>query len=331
MTIPLKEVSIAPLPTIDYDLLLARDRFEIARLVDICRTHGFFYLKFAGSQAERLLSNSDDVVDLMRDYFQQPLETKLKDVRGTVTHGYCPTGRYTGAKRGERDCYETLKISEAEMDARAPQLPNVVHQHTELFSDFISGSHAALITVLKCLSIGMNLDETERFENKHRPNEPACTTMVLFRYPRQVVDGEGIGHNVHTDIGSLTLLYCQDWGLQLLSPENNEWGFVEPRPGHTIINVGDSLRFLSNNQLRSCVHRVIPLTERQETDRYSIAYFLRAEDQSVFVDSKKRELSARSWHDEKYEVFRQPHEVQEIDMVLTGGMEKQGRDRKSVV
>jgi isopenicillin N synthase-like dioxygenase len=170
----------------------------------------------------------------------------------------------------------------------------------------------------------MGLTGTARFENKHRPDVPARTTMVLFRYPRQLKEGAGISHNMHTDIGGLTLLFCENYGLQVLSPETDERGFIAPKPGHAVINVGGSLRFLSGHKLSSCVHRVIPVTKRQEEHRYSIAYFLRPEDNAIYVDSKGRELSARAWHDEKYNVFRKPHEKQEKDMVLTGGMEKNG-------
>jgi isopenicillin N synthase-like dioxygenase len=210
------------------------------------------------------------------------------------------------------------------MKARAPQLPSSVKKNIELFESFISGSHSAVIKILECLSTGMGLTGAVRFENMHRADAPARTTMVLFRYPKQVKEGGGAGHNMHTDIVSLTLLYCEDWGLQALSPETHESGFIAPKPGHAVINVGDSLRFLSGHQLSSCVHRVIPVTERQEAHRYSIAYFLRPEGSAVYVDSKGRELSARAWHDEKCNVFREPHEKQEQDMILTGGMEKNG-------
>jgi isopenicillin N synthase-like dioxygenase len=210
------------------------------------------------------------------------------------------------------------------MKDKAPQLPNSVKENMDLFENFISGSHSVVLKLLDCLSTGMGFTGAARFENKHRPNVPARTTMVLFRYPKQLEEGRGIGHNMHTDIGSLTLLFCESYGLQVLSPETNEWGFIAPKVGHAVINVGDSLRFLSGHMLSSCVHRVLPITARQEEHRYSIAYFLRPEDTAVYVDSKGRELSAKSWHDEKYQVFREPHEKQEQDMVLTGGMEKSG-------
>ena len=108
----------------------------------------------------------------------------------------------------------------------------------------------------------------------------------------------------------------------MLSPETNKWQFVLPKPEHAVINVGDSLRFLSAKQFWSCVHRVIPTAEPQREHRYSIAYFLRAEDDAVYVDSHGQQTSAKDWHNSKYEVFRQEHEQQEQDSILTGGMEK---------
>lgn len=66
---------------------------------------------------------------------------------------------------------------------------------------------------------------------------------------------------------------------------------------------------------------MIPTESTQREHRYSIAYFLRAEDEAVYVDSHGEKISAKDWHDHKYEVFRQDHEQQEKDSVLTGGME----------
>ncbi|KAJ5549173.1 hypothetical protein N7513_006407 [Penicillium frequentans] len=319
----LENIHVAELPIISYENLLSKDKAELGKLLESCKSLGFFYLDLTGS-ARSVLENTQAAFEFMKTYFDQSLEDKSRDLRQSVTHGYTPTGTYTGAKRGERDCYETLKIAEAEMRVRAPQLPSAVQEKMAFFEDFISGSHSVVLKILECLSDVMSLDVDERFEGRHRPDQPSRTTMVLFRYPRQIKQGEGIGHNMHTDIGSLTLLFCQELGLQVLHPETNQWGFIIPKPGHAVVNVGDSLRFLSGHRLASCVHRVLPVTERQESHRYSIAYFLRPEDDTMYVDSKERVVSARAWHDEKYGVFREPHEMQEADMILTGGMEHNG-------
>ncbi len=208
------------------------------------------------------------------------------------------------------------------MRAQSATLPSVIKEKSDLFDSFISGSHFVTMTLLSRLSNVLNLKDGARFENSHRDDVPSRTTMVLFRYPKQTEHDQGVGHNKHTDIGSLTLLFSEQWGLQVLSPESNTWQFVAPKPDHAIINVGDSLRFLSGHQLNSCVHRVIPVHARQEEHRYSIAYFLRAEDAAKYRDSKGRDLTAKEWHDGKYEVFRESHEKQAIDSILTGGMER---------
>lgn len=153
-------------------------------------------------------------------------------------------------------------------------------------------------------------------------DQPSRTTLVLFRYPQDEKEKAGVGHNKHTDIGSLTLLFSEQYGLQVLSPEKQEWQFIKPKAQHAVINVGDSLRFLSGKKLYSCVHRVVPTAEQQYEHRYSIAYFLRAEDNASYADSNGRTLTAKDWHDGKYEVFRQKHDQQALDTILTGGMEK---------
>lgn len=130
-----------------------------------------------------------------------------------------------------------------------------------------------------------------------------------------------IGHQKHTDIGSLTLLFSEEWGLQVQRPGTDDWGFVAPKEGHAIINVGDSLRFASEQKLYSCMHQVLPVDTK--ADRYSIAFFLRPDNELKYEDSKGRTIKAGDWHDEKYDVFAQEHEKQKNAIpILMGGMEQ---------
>jgi isopenicillin N synthase-like dioxygenase len=151
--------------------------------------------------------------------------------------------------------------------------------------------------------------------------------MSMFRYPRQTEEEalKGIGHNKHTDIGTFTFLLCQQWGLQVLSPQQNQWLYVAPKKNHAIINVGDSLRFLTGNQLLSAVHRVLPFTNRQLEHRHSIAFFLRPADDTVYRDSNGRLVTANEWHNDKFNHFRASHAEQSSESILTGGMEKGDR------
>lgn len=125
---------------------------------------------------------------------------------------------------------------------------------------------------------------------------------------------------MHTDIGTLTLLFAPQWGLQVFSPARSRWEYVEPRPGHAIVNVADTLRFLSGKRFRSALHRVLPLGGVQHEDRYSISYFLRAADSTEFKDSDERESSAKMWYLQKYDMYEMPHSIQKEATTLSGGM-----------
>lgn len=181
--------------------------------------------------------------------------------------------------------------------------------------------------ILTQLSLQLGLSGSSSFESYHADQGPSFSTLGLLRYPKhdEDVPPTSVGHNKHTDVGSLTLLLTQQWGLQFLSPQTNRWELLEPRPGHAIINVGDSLRFPSKDELVSVVHRVIPLKDTQDEDRYSIAYFLRLNDDVTFNDSTGKTWTAREWHDFKFDVFKSPSTLDAKGQFLTGMMEENGR------
>lgn len=224
--------------------------------------------------------------------------------------------------QSSRSDNEIAQVARAEMVGKSEMLPAGVKNEEELFDSFISLSHFITSTLLSCLSDALGLEGAVRLEQFHRDGEDTNTTLVLLHYPPSATD-EHVGHNKHTDIGSITLLFSEQWGLQVWSPEADGWAFVQPRPhGHATINVGDSLRFLSDKRLFSCLHRVVPpMGGRQEEDRYSIAYFLRPENAAVYEDPSGKRVTAREWHDDKYVMFAEPHVKQEKSAMLTGGME----------
>lgn len=217
-----------------------------------------------------------------------------------------------------------MKVSYKNIINRSTNVPITIRNNITLFHDFVSASHSITQTILKRLSDGLHLHGSARFENNHRDDRASTTTLVLLHYPRNS-DTAFSGHNKHTDIGSLTLLFTPQWGLQLLSPvkKSKSWLWVQPRPGHAVINVGDSLRFLSGKRFNSCLHRVFPTNGLiQEEDRYSIAYFLRPDSATNFEDADERSVSAREWHDQKYVMYTEPHDKQDKSTMLTGGMEQ---------
>jgi isopenicillin N synthase-like dioxygenase len=81
-----ENIPVAPLEVIYYDKLLSGSPSEIGKLVDICKSLGFFYLNLTGA-AQSVLDGSRDAFQFMEGYFDQPLEVKLRDIRQSVTHG----------------------------------------------------------------------------------------------------------------------------------------------------------------------------------------------------------------------------------------------------
>lgn len=201
-------------------------------------------------------------------------------------------------------------------------LPQIAKSHRELFHRYITATHDITQLILEALSAALGLKGLKDFRAFHRDGRPSLSTMSVFRYPKQDDIKEGVGHNKHTDLGTLTFLLTEQWGLQVLSPAARTWQFVKPTSNCAIVNVGDTLRFLSGFRLRSAVHQVVPLYGVQHEHRFSVAYFLRAENDVEYEDSQGRRFTSKKWHDTKFDVFRETHHKQEQDSYLTGGMER---------
>ena len=199
----------------------------------------------------------------------------------------------------------------------------VIVPQAELIFRFMRAARSITLMILNRLSFELGLPQSHTFETYHAENDPSLSTLAFFKYPKHSENSTaGIGHNKHTDLGSLTFLLCKQWGLQVLSPDSTTWGFVQPRRNHAVINVGDSLRFISGFKLASAVHRVIPVHREQHEDRYSIAYFLRMSNDVVYHDSNGVNWSAEKWHNFKFDTFKEPFATPDSLTALTGGMEK---------
>jgi isopenicillin N synthase-like dioxygenase len=201
--------------------------------------------------------------------------------------------------------------------------PEGLKDEIDLFRRDLESSHMVTTTILSCLSD--LLEPSVRFEDYHRGEMASQSTIMYFRYAKQSKEKDsGVGHNMHTDLGTLTLLYCEEWGLQVYSKETNSWAYVLPKPGLYVVNVGDALRFLSRNRLLSALHRVMPVPGHETHYRYSAAYFLRPENEVKFQTSENTLVSALDWHDRKYTIFKADHVEQEKNTVLTGGIGPRG-------
>ncbi len=206
------------------------------------------------------------------------------------------------------------KIGRPELKGRWALSP-VVKQNYEAFNEFQDQCHFVTKILLDRISLGLGLKGEQNLHNTHRDDAPSKSSIFFLHYPTLDEKAGEIGQNMHTDLGTLTVLFTQQWGLQVLCGDD-DWKFVQPRPGHAIINVGDCLRFLTGYKLRSALHRVLPLTTG---DRYSVTYFLRPNDDAEFSDATGKNRTAVDWYLKKNQTYESAPGKQKESFLL-GGM-----------
>lgn len=190
-------------------------------------------------------------------------------------------------------------------------------QAPDLVPYYIKTCEGIVDTLLDCYSKLLGLQGPDHLKNFHRHDHSSDTILAQLSYPGQLT------HQKHTDLGSLTILFSNQWGLQAVAPTSGQWEWIEPRSNEAIINVGDGLRFLTNKKLFSCLHRVVRGGRAEHVGhRYSIAYLLRPEDDAVFFDADGVRRTAKELCETKYVQYEAPHAEQEKYTVLTGGMEQ---------
>ncbi|KAK3314215.1 hypothetical protein B0H66DRAFT_630699 [Apodospora peruviana] len=318
---------LANLQTIDFDKLVNKDADEVRRLVEICTNDGFLYLDLTQWNGGKLLKSLDECNNIVKDWFTKPIEEKAATVTLSDAHGYKPVGQQSGVQEGQRDGYESLRLSRDCQLARDP-LPPVVQNHQSTFDALHFGSHFVLQTILSALSDATTdpKNAATSFSSSHKDDSPSRSALYFLHHPPKPAGAGRLGQNIHTDAGTLTLLFTREPGLQVLSPTTAQWEHVASRPGCAVVNVGDTLRFLSGERFRSALHRVMPITDpvtgAQPNDRYSTAYFLRAADDAVFVGNDGKETTADEWFLRKFSSFTKDRSVQRLDSVAFGGMEK---------
>jgi len=327
-----KDVPVYPMQTVDFSQLLSQEPEEIEKLVKCCQTEGFFYIDLQGIDGRRMLDDQQETLKLMNRFFDSPLDVKNEFGLVSPHLGYEPVGSRTGVLANTKDGYEMVKVSRDEIQKDSPHIPRNIKNSTDMkiLENAIAGSNIITKTILSALSTGLGLTGADRFENSHRNHRPSTSTLAMMHYvPSDPVTDKNIGHQKHTDISSLTLLFSEQWGLQIRPPGHTEFGFVAPKVGSAIVNVGDSLRFASGHTMQSCIHRVVPLNPNEH--RYSIAYFLRAEDETMFTDASGRYVTAGQWHDEKFYTFMAPEyeQANAPSYLLLGGMQDEKLDAKA--
>ena len=79
---------IAQLGTVVFSKILDRNPEQIKKLITACEKDGFFYLDISDQYAAKMLETFAELSSLMKEWFAQPTEVKLKEFAiSMASHG----------------------------------------------------------------------------------------------------------------------------------------------------------------------------------------------------------------------------------------------------
>jgi isopenicillin N synthase-like dioxygenase len=228
---------------------------------------------------------SDDLISDLYKYVQQffalPSDTKLKYENKELAgqRGYTSFGREHAKGFDAPDLKEFFQYGQTVEDndpIKSEYPDNVVVKEVPQFNDILFRAYRDFeksgTSLLQAIALFLGLDEDYFDEWVHNGNSilRAIHYPPITNEPKSAIRAEQ-----HEDINLITLLVgASADGLQILTKQG-EWVGVTSLPEQIVVNVGDMLQRLTNNQLRSTTHRVVnPPRELWGTSRYSIPFFL---------------------------------------------------------
>ncbi len=214
-------------------------------------------------------------------FFALPDSIKLQydDTKGGGQRGYTGFGKEHAKNRNAGDLKEFWHFGqyiEGDEQQNAPQFPpNKTVVELPLFNTAGKNIYKALektsISLLRAIALHLNLDEFY-FDNKVQMGN---SILRAIHYPPITSDpNDAIRAGEHEDINLITLLVgASADGLEVLNKQG-KWFAVSQVEDHIVVNVGDMLQRITNDQLKSTTHRVVnPPSSLWQFPRYSIPFF----------------------------------------------------------
>lgn len=268
------------IPSVDLSDFLSGDPVRKANFVE---SIGSAYEEI-GFVALRGHFLSDELTDQLyhevKAFFDLPLETKMKYEIPNLAgqRGYTSFGKEHAKGRTEGDLKEFWHFGQStafNKTLKDPYPDNVVVSELKDFNK--TGNEAfqqlekTAIYVLRALALYIGLDELYFDDYVVGGN----SILRPIHYPPIVGEPKGaVRAAEHGDINLITLLMgASASGLEVLT-KAGQWVGVTALPEQLVVNVGDMLQRLTNNKLRSTIHRVVnPPKEDWGKSRYSIPFF----------------------------------------------------------
>lgn len=214
-------------------------------------------------------------------FFNLPEPVKMKyHVQGLAgQRGYTPFGKETAKGHAHADLKEFYHFGQyltAEENQSLQYPDNVLVDELPEFNRIGKQVFKVLeqtgAAVLKGIALYLDLD-LNYFEEYVQQGD---SILRPIHYPPLLGEpSQAVRAAAHGDINLITLLMgAQGGGLEVQN-RFGEWIPANAQVGELMINMGDMMARLTNNRLKSTIHRVInPPSELWSESRYSIPFFM---------------------------------------------------------
>jgi isopenicillin N synthase-like dioxygenase len=243
---------------------------------------GFMYVKNHGIDAALI----DQAFAETKRFFDLPIASKSAlHIRnsGTDLRGYIPLFGENTDPTKTRDLKECFDLGRANPGDKRPffgtnQWPDAVGAFSSTMLSYHSALAQLSLRLLRGIALSLDLPSDYFAPMMTDP----INVLRLIHYPPQSgpIDEGEIGIGAHSDYGNITIL-TQDnvGGLQVLN-RDDIWVEAPPKQGTFVINIGDLVQMLTNDQYIANLHRVINTSGRE---RYSMPFFVEANSDAVFA------------------------------------------------
>ncbi|RAO65556.1 uncharacterized protein BHQ10_001568 [Talaromyces amestolkiae] len=235
-----RSLDVADLEVIELEGLTAKDPAEIAKLLKAAESQGFFYVSFDNSLSKKISEFLRISYLNSHEFFSKPLDEKMKAFREDVNYGYKRAGM------------ESFGIFRDEQDSMS--LPSPFAEHAVATLEFLNVCDNIVRTCLHRFSDSLGRGD---IDNAHHPDGKSDSEIKFVSYPTKASAADA-PDTTHTDSGSITLLWCEKWASQMQTKETKEWLWIDPKPDHVLVNIGNYLQGQTGGRLHSPVHRVVP-------------------------------------------------------------------------